>query len=148
MAETEVAERQFSTFFINDRMYGIDVQQVQEVTSALNMTAVPLAPPFVKGVINLRGQISTAVALKDFFGISKEIPDTSMHVVCSIGGNLISFIVDRVGDVMAMKADNYEVAPDTVPSEVKDFLQGVYKLPKNLMSVLDIEKIWNHINHG
>lgn len=139
---------QYSTFFIADRMYGIDVQQVQEVTSALSVTSVPLAPGFVRGVINLRGQISTAISLKEFFKISSEVKQDAMHVVCNVDGNLVSFIVDRVGDVMELKGDDFESAPDTIPSEIKGFLSGVYKLPKDLMSVLDIRKIWNQINQG
>ena len=63
----ERESRQFSTFFIGDRMYGIDVKTVQEITKSMPMTRVPLSPGYVHGLINLRGQLATAIGLRDLF---------------------------------------------------------------------------------
>lgn len=135
------APRQFSTFYIADRLYGIDVLRVQEVTGALPIAEVPLAPDFVCGLINLRGQISTAISLRDLFQIQELKPKTHMNVVCRLNEVLISFIVDNVGDVLELEAKDFEHTPETVPNGIRRFTEGVYKTPNALMSVIDIDKI-------
>lgn len=133
--------RQFSTFSIANRTYGIDVMQVQEVTKDLRMTPVPLAPPFVKGLINLRGQIATAIDLRKLFNVSGDEPEESMNVVCMIEGVLLSFLVDKIGDVLELEDESFEASPSTVPSDVSRFMEGVYKVPGSILSVLDVNKI-------
>ncbi len=133
--------RQFSTFYINDLLYGIDVMKVQEITKALPMTRVPLAQGYVKGLINLRGQISTAIQLSDLFHLEHQSHEEQMNVVCKISDILVSFLVDRIGDVMELESDQFEPAPDTMPENVRKYLEGVYKIPGNLLSVIDVEQI-------
>ncbi len=133
--------RQFSTFYIANLLYGIDVMKVQEITKALPMTRVPLAPGYVKGLINLRGQISTAIQLSDLFELNEKTPDEQMNVVCKISDILVSFLVDRIGDVMELESKNFEPAPDTVPENVRRYIEGVYMIPGNLISVIDVERI-------
>ena len=133
---------QYSTFYINDRLYGIDVIQVQEVTRAMKITPVPLAPSFVHGLINLRGQIATAIGLRQLFGLPEpENHEECMNVVCSVDGLLLSFVVDKIGDVMNVEKTNYENTPDNIPKEIKQFMSGVYKIPGNLLSIIELEKI-------
>ncbi len=133
--------RQFSTFYIADRLYGIDVMKVQEVTRALPMSRVPLAPNYVHGLINLRGQISTAIGLRELFELTDKTPEVQMNVVCRAGDLLLSFMVDRIGDVMEVPQKDFEVTPDTIPDNVRRFMGGVYKIPGTLLSILEIEKI-------
>ena len=132
---------QLCTFFIANRMYGIDVMRVQEVTQPLSMAHVPLAPKFIRGLINLRGQISTAISLRDLFEISDFPPNEQMNVVCKLNDVLVSFLVDRIGDVMELESKDFEPTPETIPTSVKRFLGGVYKIPGSLISVIDIDKI-------
>jgi purine-binding chemotaxis protein CheW len=133
--------RQFSTFYINDLLYGIDVMKVQEITKALPMTRVPLAQSYVKGLINLRGQISTAIQLSDLFKLDQKSQEEQMNVVCKIADILVSFLVDRIGDVMELENEQFEPAPDTMPESVRKYLEGVYKIPGNLLSVIDVDQI-------
>ena len=133
--------RQFSTFQIANRLYGIDVLRVQEVTRALPIAEVPLAPKFVHGLINLRGQISTAISLRELFQIKETAPEEQMNVVCRVNEVLISFIVDSVGDVLELDSKDFELAPETVPDGIRRFIEGVYKTPSALMSVVDVDKI-------
>ena len=133
--------RQFSTFYVADRLYGIEVTRVQEVTKALAMAKVPLAPKFVHGLINLRGQISTAIGLRELFEIKEAAPEEQMNVVCKLGDVLVSFLVDKIGDVMELSEADFELAPETVPESVRKFVEGVYKTPGMLMSVIEIDKI-------
>ncbi|MBU6176091.1 MAG: chemotaxis protein CheW, partial [Planctomycetes bacterium] len=110
--------RQFSTFYLGDRLYGIDVMKVQEVTNALPLTRVPLSPGFVHGLINLRGQISTAIGLRELFQLEPAAGGGSMNVVCRIKDTLFSFVVDQIGDVMELDDHSFEDAPDTVPDAI------------------------------
>ena len=137
---------QYSTFTIGDRLYGINVMKVQEVTKALPMTSVPLAPKHVCGLINLRGQIATAVSLRDLFGIPGEAPAEEMNVVCRVDGLLFSFLVDDIGDVVELDMKSQEPLPATVDVNLRRYLQGVYKLPNRILSIIDIEKISTAIN--
>ena len=134
--------RQFSTFYISGRLYGLDVSVVQEVTKSLPMTRVPLAPTFVSGLINLRGQIATAVGLRVLFGLgTSELDKEFMHVVCNKEGLLLSFLVDQIGDVIEVEQSLFEPTPETVSADVARFMVGVYKMQDSLLSILDINKI-------
>lgn len=136
------ATRQLTTFYIGKNLYGIDVSWVQEVTGALHIVAVPLAPEFVSGLINLRGQIATAVGLKPLFGIvDKAAGNESMSVICRFEGNLIALLVDSIGDVMEVAEEKFEPPPMTIPSAVRQFLSGVYKMDGSLLSVVDVTKV-------
>lgn len=133
---------QFSTFYIAGSLYGIDVASVQEVTRPISMTKVPLAPSFVDGLINLRGQIATAIGLRDLFKLAKsENPTELMNVVCRGDGLLLSLLVDQIGDVLEVDYELFELTPDTLPESVSRFMVGVYKMPGSLLSILDINKI-------
>jgi purine-binding chemotaxis protein CheW len=133
--------RQFTTFHISGRLYGIEVLRVQEVTRALPIAQVPLAPKFVHGLINLRGQVSTAISLRELFQISEPAPADQMNVVCRLNDVLISFLVDGVGDVLELDSKDFELAPETVPEGTRRFIEGVYKTSTALMSVVDVDKI-------
>lgn len=133
--------RQFSTFYIGRRLYGIDVMKVQEVTKALPMTPVPLSPKYVHGLINLRGQISTAISLRDLFHLREAPPADQMNVVCRISDLLISFLVDRIGDVIEVSPTEFQPTPDTLPDEIRRFMGGVFKIPGELLSVVEVERV-------
>lgn len=137
---------QFSTFMIGGRIYGISVMKVQEVTKGLPVTEVPLAPDYVCGLINLRGQIATAISLRKLFGIQGEPPEEEMNVVCRVDGHLFSFLVDQIGDVVEVESSTREPIPATVDGEIRQFMMGVYKLTNGILSVVDIEKISSTIN--
>ena len=138
--------RQFSTFFLANRMYGIDVMQVQEIVKPLQMTPIPLAPNYVYGLINLRGQIATAIGLREMFGLESISPDQMMNVIGHVDNTLVSFLVDEIGDVIDVNSELYEPTPETVPLEVRQFIDGVYKIPGQLLSILNLENIMKHLN--
>jgi purine-binding chemotaxis protein CheW len=140
--------RRFSTFHIGNNLYGIDVMKVQEVTRSLPRTRVPLAPGYVHGLINLRGQIATAVGLRELFELSDAPPEAPMNVVCRSGELLLAFLVDRVGDVMEVEDAAFEEAPDTVPGNIRRFMEGVYKIPGSLLSVIEVERISEFITQA
>lgn len=144
--------RQLTTFYIGEDLYGIDVSWVQEVTGNLPIIPVPLAPPFVRGLINLRGQIATAIGLRQLFGLPAEVKDSTdvqgeMSVVCRFDGNLVSLLVDSIGDVMEVSEESFEAPPKTVPLAVRQFLAGVYKTEAELLSLVEISRVSAEISN-
>lgn len=138
--------RQLSTFYVADRLYGIDVIQVQEVTKQLPITPIHLAPSHIKGLINLRGQIATAIGMRELFGINAEAVPIQMAVVCRVDGNLLSLVVDRIGDVIEVSNEHFETSPETLDESIRRFMQGVYKTPDSILSVIEIQKLTEILN--
>jgi len=133
------AAQQLTTFYIGKDLFGIEVMKIQEVTGTPLVIPVPLAPKFVRGLINLRGQIATALGLRELFGKTRDEKIDQMSVVCKIDGNLVSLIVDSIGDVLEVDGSKFEKTPDTVPAEVRRYLKGIYKMENDLLSVIDLE---------
>ncbi|MFY9252032.1 MAG: chemotaxis protein CheW [Fuerstiella sp.] len=131
-------QHQFCTFYVDDLFLGINVQQVQEVIRYQEMTRVPLAPPAVRGLINLRGQIVTAIDLRCWLGMPKRNPDQlPMNVIVRDGGNAVSLLVDRIGDVIEVNDEFFEPPPSTVQASLRGLIQGAYKLSDELLLLLD-----------
>lgn len=142
-----MSTRQFSTFFVSDRLYVIDVMSVQEITKMMTATKVPLAPTFVHGLINLRGQIATAVGLRELFDLRDNSRSSEpMNVVCKGEGMLLSLLVDQIGDVIEVDDSNFESTPETITPAVGRFMQGVYKIPGSLLSIIEVKKIIDVLN--
>ena len=130
--------RQYATFYLEEHLLGVAVLNVQEVLTAQQMTSVPLAPPMIGGLINLRGQIVTAIDLRTRLGFAKRPADMDpMNVVIQTFDGLISLLVDRIGDVMEVRRDLFELLPDTVDGRLREVTEGVYKLPDRLLLALD-----------
>lgn len=138
-------EAQFSTFKIAGRLYGIDVTQVQEIVRFMPMTEIPLAPSYVRGLINLRGQVATAIGLRELFQISEDPPSDFMNVVCKIDGSLISFQVDEICDVVYASQNDFEPTPQTISEKIRCYMDGVYKIGEDLLSILNINLITQHL---
>lgn len=140
--------RQFSTFQVAGRLYGIDVTRVQEVVKPMTMTRIPLAPPYIRGLINLRGQVATAVGMRELLGVNSEEQEPLMNVVCKCEGNLVSLLVDEIGDVIEVSQIQFEKSPPTIPDAVRRFMAGVYKGNGYLLSIIDIDLVTRHLNQG
>jgi purine-binding chemotaxis protein CheW len=132
---------QFSTFVISNQLYGIAVNRVQEVVRSMTMTTIPLAPEYVRGLINLRGQVATAIGLRELFGITAPPPEEFVNVVCKMDGSLISLQVDEIGDVIEVSQESFEEAPQTIPEDIRQFMTGIYKIPGGLLSLLNVDLI-------
>ncbi|SMF29398.1 chemotaxis protein CheW [Pseudobacteriovorax antillogorgiicola] len=137
---------QFSTFYVCDRLYGLDVTRVQEIVRDMQTTGIPLAPAYVRGLINLRGQVATAIGLRELFSLPKDETSEVLNVVCKIEGFLISFQVDKIGDVMEVQSSDFEPTPNTIPESTRRFLAGVYKVSSQLLSIIDIDKVMFYLN--
>ena len=132
---------QCATFFVDGLHFGVEVLQVQEVIRYQHMTRVPLAPDVVEGLINLRGQIVTALDLRRRLGLP-ERPEGAlpMNVVVRTDDGAVSLLVDEIGDVVDVQTDEFEPVPETVRGEVAGLVSGVYKRKERLLLLLDVER--------
>jgi purine-binding chemotaxis protein CheW len=132
---------QFCTFYLDKLLFGVELKGVQEVIRTLEMTKVPLAPEVVSGLINLRGQIVTAVDLRRRLELEPAPPDMlAMNVVVRSEDGAVSLLVDEIGDVVEVDETSFEPPPETLRGSVRTMIVGVHKLNDRLMHVLDVEK--------
>jgi len=141
-AETARTSRQYATFFVDGLFFGIDVLHVQEVLRYQEMTRVPLAPDVIEGLINLRGQIVTAVDMRRRLKLQARADgQTPMNaVVRSEEGAAVSLLVDEIGDVLEVDSETFETPPENVAAAARELLEGVYKLKDRLLLILNTEK--------
>ena len=132
---------QFCTFYLDKLLFGVELKGVQEVIRSLEMTQVPLAPEVVGGLINLRGQIVTAVDLRRRLELEARAQGLRpMNVVVRSADGAVSLLVDEIGDVIEVEEATFEPAPETLRGKVRAMIRGVHKLENNLLHVLDTEK--------
>lgn len=128
-------------FKIGNVQYAIPVLEVQEVIHVLPLTNVPLAPDYIKGLINLRGQIVTSLSLRSLFQLEDPDKEEYMNIIVRLEDSLYSLIVDEIMDVIDVKDDIFEKPPETLNDHIRKYIGGVYKLENNLLILLDLEKI-------
>jgi purine-binding chemotaxis protein CheW len=132
---------QFCTFYLDGLLFGVELKGVQEVIRSLEMTRVPLAPRVVSGLVNLRGQIVTAVDLRRQLELQPGPPERRpMNVVVRSEDGAVSLLVDQVGDVVEVEESTFEQPPETLRGSVRTMILGVHKLKDRLMHVLDLER--------
>lgn len=133
--------RQFATFFMKDLYFGIEVQKVQEVLRAQEMTRVPLAPGVLRGLINLRGQIVAAIDMRERLALPpRSAEQEPMNMIVRAEDGAVSLLVDEIGDVIHVSAESHEAVPETMAANLKLLVDGVYKLEGRLLLVLSTEK--------
>lgn len=130
--------RQYCTFYVDELRFGVDVQMVQEVVPYQPLTHVPLAPPTVRGLINLRGQIVTGIDLRRRLGIP-DLPYETLpvNVVLRGGDSPVSLLVDDIGEVVDVDPANGERPPETLNESIRELIEAVYPLADELLLVLD-----------
>jgi purine-binding chemotaxis protein CheW len=133
--------QQLCTFFVDGLFLGVEVEKVQEVIRYQEMTHVPLAPRVIGGLINLRGQIVTAVDLRRRLDLhERSAEEFPMNVVVQTDDGAMSLLVDDIGDVVEVDSESFESALDTLTGVARELIRGVYKLDKQLLLLLDTEK--------
>lgn len=134
--------QQFCTFVVHGQWFGVPVEQVQEVICYQEMARVPLMPPVVRGLINLRGQIVMAIDMRRRFGM-EERPEAllSMNVVIRADDGPVSFLVDEIGDVLELEESSLERPPEILRESTRELVHGIYKLPDRLLLVLDSARV-------
>ncbi len=134
-------QKLYCTFYLDDLFLGIDVLKVQEVLLYQQTTPVPLAHPVISGLINLRGQVVTAMDLRLRLGLTERDPEQlPMNVIVQTKGDTVSLLVDEIGDVVEVEDSAFEPPPETIQGAIRELIDGVYKLDGQLLLVVDAEK--------
>jgi purine-binding chemotaxis protein CheW len=152
--------RQFATFRLGDGLFGVDVLLVREINQQMDITAVPLSAPWVRGLINLRGQVVTVFDLRVRLGMSAEDTTESSHIIILKTENelsllrarenndalrtsedMIGLLVDDIGDVVEIDNTEIETPPANAGGVEGKFILGVLKLEAELMLVLKVQEV-------
>lgn len=133
---------QLSTFHVGKYLFGVDVSLVQEVVRLQQITPVPLAAPEIAGLINLRGEVLTAIDLRIRLGLPPaEGSREPVNVVVRVDDEPVSLLVDEIGGVLEVSQVPFEQTPSTVDERVRDLLLGAYTLPDRLLLALNARQV-------
>ena len=140
--ELDEATEGFVTVVTGGQLFGLRLERVRDVFVPRGLSQVPLAPPEVAGLLNLRGRIVTAIDLRRRLGLPpRSDGGTPVAVGIEERGELYGLIVDRVGDVLRLKRSTYDVNPVNLDRRWTKVCAGVHRLDHGLMVVLDVDKI-------
>jgi purine-binding chemotaxis protein CheW len=133
---------QFTTFYVGDDLFGVNTKQVQEILHYQKITPVSLVPEYVRGLINLRGQIVTVIDLRYLLGLPPvEDETTRMHLVVQSEEEPICLLVDRMNTIVSVQADQLLPPPGTDQSATARYIQEVCQIDDDLLMVLDLEQV-------
>jgi purine-binding chemotaxis protein CheW len=129
---------QFCTFYVGGLFLGLEVTCIQEVIRYQPLTVVPLTPEVIAGLMNLRGQIVTAIDLRTRLGLPPRDPgERPINVVVRTADGAVSLLVDEIGDVIEVDDGSFERPPETLARDARELILGAYKLKDRLLLVLD-----------
>ncbi len=137
----ETNTKQYCGFKIGEDSFAISVLRVQEIIRSHSLTIIPEAPTHIKGLINLRGQIVTAVSLRTVFKLDEGQSLNYMNIIVQIGEDLYAIMVDEILDVLEVSDDTYEPTPENIDSKLSEYITGVHKLKDRLLILLDLDKL-------
>jgi len=133
---------ELATFYVGEALCGMDILKIQEINKLLEMTEVPQAPEYVKGILNLRGQIVTVIDLGRKLDLSPtRLSDTSRNIIVNSQDEYIGLLVDRISDVVLADWDKIEPPPPNIRGVKGKFFDGVFKTENSLIGILNIEKM-------
>lgn len=142
--------QQICTFFLDSTRFGIEVEDVQEIIRQQPLTPVPLAALDICGLMNLRGQVIPVVDLSYRLGLrsvacaigeANTEEYTVYNVIVNTADDVVSFVVDDIGDVLECALETLEPPPATLAPSMRSVLKGAYKLEQDFLLVLNTEKI-------
>ena len=130
------------TFFLHDEMFGLRVEDVQEVMMDQPLTPVPLAPDHVVGLLNLRGQIMPAIDLRRRLHFPNRLEGQgSKLIVLRSQGVSLSLVVDDIGDVLELPNSSWRDPPDTLASEHRGFVRGICPIERHVVLALNVDSL-------
>jgi purine-binding chemotaxis protein CheW len=156
-----MAEKQFCTFYLDNTLFGIDIMVVSDIYRHLEMTPVHRLPSYVRGLLNLRGQIVTVLDLGVRFGLEpREIKEDTRCIILktdsdlakpyiesgqkvNIGSHVIGLLVDKIGEVVRVQDNKIENPPANVGKVAKSHLTGVFKMNEELLSIIKVAEAIN-----
>ena len=141
------SEKRYASCRVGDLLVGVPVDAVQEVTASAELPPVPLAPPTVSGLMNLRGRIVTAIDLRRSLRLAdRPLDQPAINLILRTDGGSIGLQVDAVGDVLDVDEDDFEPPPRTLRGPLRELITGTYKLDRGLLLVLNTERVVEESN--
>lgn len=134
-------EIQLAVFRLGSEEFGVDITQVREIIKVPAITRIPNSPPFIEGVINLRGQITTVMDLRKRLGIATSKANENRIIIVEVGKNTIGMIVDSVTEVLRLPSNDIEETPTAASGVDAEYIRGVGKLKDRLLILLDLNKV-------
>jgi purine-binding chemotaxis protein CheW len=133
---------QLVTFTLDNEEYAVDILKVQEINRMKEITRVPNSPPYVEGVINLRGKVIPVVNLRKKFGLAeKDNDEQSRIMIMDIQGITMGLVVDSVSEVLRVPSDIVEPTPPMASNISTEFIKGIAKLEDRLIILLDMDRL-------
>ncbi len=133
---------QLISFMIGKEEYGLEILTVKEVIRIREITRIPKAPVFVKGIINLRGDVIPIIDLREKFGLEiQEYTTMTRVIIVEVDGKSIGMVVDSVSQVIRIEKDQVEPPPPLIGGISAEYLRGVGKIGEKLIIMLNIDKI-------
>ena len=134
--------REYVTFFVGDMLLGTPIEEVEEINRLLDMTYVPHAPTYVRGVISLRGEVVTVMDLQTLLRLPpSSITPTSRNVIVHWRGQRVGLVVDKIADVVKVCPDDMEPPPSNIGGADGELFVGVHKLESQLLVVMEIDRL-------
>ncbi|MEA3357800.1 MAG: chemotaxis protein CheW [Thermodesulfobacteriota bacterium] len=143
-AETKIKDKttKLATFYIGDALCGMDILKVQEINKFTDVTKVPQSPEYVIGILNLRGQIVTVIDIGKKIGLSSTtVTEMSRNIIIKLQNEYIGLLVDSIGDVVLADMKKIEKPPANIGGIQGNFFEGVFMAEKDLIGILDVEKV-------
>lgn len=139
----EIEKDQYLIFTVTSQEYAIQAMRVQEISRALETTQVPTAPPYIEGILNLRGQLATVVNFRKKFGFEpREQDEDTRIIIVEHGGYPIGVMVDSVEEVIRISDDKVQELPEAAATTVsKEYITGIGMMDKRLIVILDADKL-------
>jgi purine-binding chemotaxis protein CheW len=132
----------YATFYVDELYFGILTSQVVELTKGTEVTPVPLAPYAVSGLINLRGQIVTAIDMRKRLKFKPNLSaDNIITVFIRNNGVLFGLSIDKVSDILELEDSDLEPPPSNMPATAYELIIGFHKLAGKLLFILDADKL-------
>lgn len=128
------------TFHLGDFLFGFYAEKVMEINKDLDITPVPLAPSYILGIMNLRGQIITVLDLAKKIKFSYETKP-KINLIIRNQDEAVSFLVERISDIMEIPENKLEDPPERIEGFDKQYIEKIYQLPDKLLTILSVEKL-------
>ncbi len=142
MAEVITNSRQVVIFRLDHEEYGIDILRVKEIKEMIDITRVPKAPHYVRGVINLRGEVIPIVDLRKKFNLKKDNDNESTRIIIvAVEDITVGLVVDTSSEVLEIMNEDIEDAPETIGSVEQGYISGIGKVGSRLIILLNVDKI-------
>ena len=142
------AELQFATFYVGHMLLGVDIRVVQEINRQSEITQVPHAPDYVRGVINLRGDVATIVDLRAILGLPpSETSRQTRNLIVHHQGEAIGLLVDQISDILTLREDEISPPPTNVEGVDGRLMSGVCTLESEIVVLLDIDEVLSDSDH-